>query len=96
MDELKPRIRDGKESDTHFLYTAKDGHEWSVVNFKKMMQKSLDEWDNYDRMFSYSWEGMCFDEPHPEDNQFRGGTAEEVLTQIEASNSNERTTPKTL
>ena len=90
--ELKPRIRDGKESDTHFLYKASNGREWSVVNFKKMMEKGgIREGDNYDKMFHYRWEGMTFEEPRIEEDQYRGATAEEVIEQIE---SNASTSPE--
>lgn len=80
--ELKPRIKDGVESDTHFLYTDSKGREWSVVDFKKMMDKAAPfGYSDY-----YNWEGMYLgeDKDKLESDQFRGMTAEEVIKQIES------------
>lgn len=84
MKELKPRVKDGVESDTHFLYTDKKGREWSVVNFEKMMGTSplTLSGEKYSSMFDYNWEGMYFP-AEGENEQFRGMTAEEVIKQID-------------
>lgn len=80
MENLKPRIRNGKVSETHFLYTDKKGKEWSVLNFGKMMEKAP-EYDARD--FGYSWEGMYFGDEEVENTQYRGNSSEEVLKQID-------------
>lgn len=80
---LTPRIKDGVESKTHFLYTDSKGREWSVVDFEKMMS-TVSMWSTND--VGYSWEGMYFgeDEEALKNNQFRGFSSEEVIEQIEA------------
>ena len=80
--ELKPRIKNGVESDTHFLYVDKNAREWSVMNFEKMM-KNVPEYSS--KYFGYSWEAMYFgdDKESLDSDQYRGFSAEEVVKQIE-------------
>jgi len=80
--ELTPRVINGVENDTHFLYTDSQGREWSVVDFYKMM--SAIPGDHLANELGYKWEAMCFAENKPEYYQFRGNTAREVVEQIES------------
>lgn len=89
--ELKTRTINGRKSDTHFLYTDKEGREWSVVDFEKFMTKPpmgdffAESGEGFTRSFGYNWEGMLFGK---EDNlQVRGMTAEEVIEQIDSLSS---------
>lgn len=82
MEKIIPRVRDGVESDTHFIYTDPKGREWSVVDIYKMMSKVAPESEMAHSMGGYMWEGMYFGEEELDCDQFRGITLQDVTDQI--------------
>lgn len=87
-EELKTRVINGRESDTHFLYTDEKGNEWSVINMKRLMTKPpmgdfyKEQRMSYERMFNYNWEAMLFYGDSREPEQVRADSWEELKKRI--------------
>lgn len=84
--KLEQRMINGKVSDTHFLYTDKNGREWSVVDFELFMTKPpLGEFvggKDFAELFGYVWEGMHFSKDG-QNLQVRAMTQKGILNAIE-------------